>query len=116
MLTKADLDQFIGTTHYYPHWLQRFVLTEGVNYIGEHGGAWIVDAIASHQTPKLLFDPTLRDFQVWELEVSADCSAVLNCLRDTDDVVLQQEIGYTDFPLSIKFYLTQGVLMLPSEY
>ncbi len=116
MLTKADLDQFTGTTHYYRHWLQRFVLTEGVYYVGEHGGAWIVDAIASHQTPKLLNEPMLQELQFWQLQVHEDRSAILKCLRDTDDVVLQQEIRYTDFPLSIKFYLTQGVLMLPSEY
>ncbi len=117
MFTKADLEQFIGTSCYYQHWLKRIVMTEGAYYIYEHGGAWLVDAIASYKTQKLLSDPMLRDFQFWELQVSAERKAVLKCLRDTDDLVLQQEITYTDFPLSsIRFYLVRGVLMLPSEY
>ena len=117
MFTKADLEQFIGTSCYYRHWLNRFVMTEGAYYIFEQGGAWIVDAIASYQTQKLLSDPMLRDFQLWELQVNANRTAILKCLRDTDDVVLQQEIAFTDFPLNkIKFYLVEGVLLLPSEY
>ena len=117
MLTKADLEQFTGTTCYYRHWLKRFVMTQGAYYICEHGGAGLVDAIASYQTRKLLSDAMLRDFQFWELQVNADHSAILKCLRDDDDLVLQQEIPFTDFPLSsIRFYLVQGVLLLPSEY
>lgn len=117
MLTKADLEQFIGTSCYYRHWLKRFVMTEGAYYVCEHGGAWLVDAIASYQTPKLLSEPLLRDFQLWELQVNANRTAILKCLRDPDDVVLQQEVDFTDFPLSsIRFYLIEGVLLLPSEY
>lgn len=117
MFTKADLEQFTGTSCYYQHWLKRIFMTDGMYFVEEHGGAWLVDAIASHQTQKLLSDPMLRDYQFWELQVNADRTAILKCLRDTDDVVREQEVAYTDFPLSsIKFYLVMGVLMLPSEY
>lgn len=117
MLTKADLEQFTGTSCYYRHWLKRFVMTEGAYFVYEHGSAWLVDAIASYQTQKLLSDPMLREFQLWELQVNANRTAILKCLRDTDALVLQQEIAFTDFPLSsIKFYLIESVLLLPSEY
>lgn len=118
MLTQADLEQITSTENHYRHWLRRFVYTNGVKYLADEGGAyWLIDAIASHQTRQLLLDPMLREIQFWELKVNPDRSAVLRCLRDTDDVALTQNIPFTDFPLdSIKFYLTQGVLMLPSEY
>lgn len=116
MLNQDGLSQFVGTTRYYRHWLNRFVLTDGAHYICKHGGAWIVDAIASYQ-PKLLKSEMLQEFQFWKLRVNADHTAHLICERDTDDVVLTQDIPFTDFPLTeIRFYLTQGVLMLPSEY
>lgn len=118
MLTSDDLKQFTGTNCYYRHWLQRFVYTEGVQHVAEAGKAhWLLDAIASHQTRHLLNDPSLQEIQFWKLRVNSDQSAQLICERDTDNVALTQEIGFTDFPLeSITFYLTQGVLLLPSEY
>lgn len=118
MIQLHDLQQFIGTENYYRHWFRRFVYTDGVHYVAEEGAVyWLLNAIASYQTRQLLRDPMLQEIQFWELQVNPDSSAVLRCLRDTDDVALTQEIEFTDFPLdSIKFYLTQGVLMLPSEY
>lgn len=118
VLEKSDLNQFTGTLNYYRHWTSRFVYTDGVSYLANKGQAhWLLDAIASHQTRKLLSDPMLKEIQFWTLEVHQDKSAVLRCLRSTDNVALTQKIGFTDFPLnSIKLYLTQGVLMLPSEY
>lgn len=117
MLTTESLHLFTGTSQYYRHWLNRFVLTDGVHYICNYGGAWIVDAIASHQTKELLSDPMLQEFQFWKLRVNMDRSAVLTCLRDTDDVMLTQEIEYTDFALDeVRLYLVEGILMLPSEY
>lgn len=116
MLTKADLAQFTGTTRYYQHWLRQIVFTDGVHYVAETGGAyWLIDAIASYQ-PKLLTDPMLQQFQHWKLKVNNQ-KAQLACERDSDDVVLTQNIEFTDFPLNeIRFYLVAGVLMLPSEY
>jgi hypothetical protein len=43
--------------------------------------------------------------------------AQLICERDSNDVVLTQDIDFTDFPLEqIRFYVVSKVLMLPSEY
>ncbi len=120
-LESIDLKQFIGSTVHYRHW-SRLVYTEGVQYLAHHGGAyWLIDAIASYQ-PRLMKDPMLKDFQYWVLQVNPDNrpddrSAWLSCYRNTDDVALTQKIPFTDFPLStVKLYLADGVLMLPSEY
>lgn len=118
MLTQADLARFTGTEKYYQHWLRRFVYTDGVYHVAETGGAhWLIDAIASYQ-PKLLTDPMLQQFQHWILKVNSNNhTAQLICERDSDDVVLTQDIGFTDFPLAqIRFYVVSKVLMLPSEY
>jgi hypothetical protein len=118
MLQESDLNQFVGTEQYYRHWT-RLLYTDGVQYVAQEGGAyWLIDAIASWQlSPKVTQDPMLREIQLWTLKVNSDKSATLSCQRDADDVAFTQEIEYTDFPLSeVRFYLTQGVLMLPSEY
>jgi hypothetical protein len=111
-----DLNQFSGTEHYYPHWLG-IKLTDGAFYLQENGAAWLIDAIASYQTKKLLSDPMLAEFQIWTLAKKPDNSAILQCDRDTNDTVLTQDIPFTDFPLvEIKLYLIEKVLMLTSEY
>jgi len=118
MLTQTDLSHFTGSDHYYRHWAMRLVYTDGVKYVANDGDAyWLLDAISSYQTRTFLKDPMLQEFQVWKLTVNADQKATLVCERDTNDVVVTQEIAYTDFPLDeIKLYLVTGVLMLPSEY
>lgn len=117
MLTQADLAQFTGTEYYHRHWLGRFLYTDGVHYVAESGAYWLLDAIASYQ-PKLLLEPMLQEFQHWILRVDLkNQKAQLICEKDTDDVVVTQDIEFTDFPLDkIRFYLVSGVLMLPSEY
>jgi hypothetical protein len=90
-----------------------------VKYLAEEAEAfWLIDAIASWQvSPKVKRDPMLQEIQFWKLRVNPDNSAVLTCERDTDDVALTQAIEFTDFPLeSVKLYLSNRVLMLPSEY
>lgn len=114
--TFADLDQFTGTEQYYSHWLG-IKLTDGAFYLQENGAAWLIDAVASHQTKKLLSDPMLAEFQIWTLTKKPDDSAILQCDRDAGDTVLTQNIPNTNFPLAeIKLYLIEKVLMLASEY
>ncbi len=118
MLTQADLARFSGTANYYQHWLRQFAYTDGVQYIAEEGGAyWLIDAIASYQ-PKLLKDTMLQEFQHWILQVDLNNQkAQLICERDSNDVVLTQDIEFTDFPLEqIRLYVVSKDLMLPSEY
>jgi hypothetical protein len=112
------LKQFTGTEKYYRHWLNQFVYTDGVKYLADTTESyWLLDAIASYQ-PSLITDRMLSEFQIWKLAVKPDQSAILSCERDTDDLVLQQSIEFTDFPAlpEIKLFLESGVLLLPSEH
>jgi hypothetical protein len=112
----AALDQFIGTTQYYRHWLGT-LYTDGVQFLAENAGAyWLLDAISSHQ-PRAMKDERLREFQLWRLDLHQDHSADLICLRDTDDEAFRQHIEYTDFPqLDCRLYVRDNVILLPSEY
>lgn len=119
MLHKFELNQFTGSETFYRHWQGLLLYTEGVLYVAEKGNAfWLIDAIASYQhSAKITEDKKLQEIQFWELQVKEDQSATLFCWRDSDDLAFTQEIGFTDFPLErIEFYLTNSVLMLPSEY
>jgi hypothetical protein len=123
MLTKADLDQFIGTQNYYRTMLPRFVFTDGVKFMADEAGAyWLIDAIGSYQPqPRLRNNEQLRYFQVWELKLDGKGGAVLTCRADTDvPPVVTQKIPYTDFPFDIKLWVERGdnmmVLLLPSEH
>jgi hypothetical protein len=118
MMTQLNLEQFIGSELFYRHFTG-LVYTEGVKYVADHCGAyWLIDAIASYQfSPKIQRDEMLKDFQLWTLQVNPDKSALLICGRDAEELAFSQAIEYTDFPLDeIRFYLSNNVLMLPSEY
>ena len=74
---------------------------------------WLLDIIGSYQTDKRL-DP---DFQVWKLTVNhEDSTGIVYGYNDTE-LIITQEIPYTDFPLDeIKLFLMDGVILLPSEH
>jgi hypothetical protein len=112
----ADLEQFTGSQTIYRHSLGMLRYTEGVKYLAQEAQCyWLLDAIGSYQH-RLLANPKLKEFQIWRLAVK-DESGVLICEEDTDIEVLRQVIEYTGFPLpGITLYLTDKVLMLPSEY
>ena len=119
-----NLSDFTGTENYYSNKHYPFVYTDGIKYLAENGKAyWLLDAIASWQgEPIIKDDQDLSQIQFWRLKVNLDNSAVLTCERDSDDIVCEQKIPLTDFPLSeVTLYLCdmgtrQGVLLLPSEY
>ena len=90
------------------------VATDGIIALAEAAVCyWILDIIGSYQTDKRL-DP---NFQVWKLEVNRENdSAVIRGYNDTE-LIITQEIPYTDFPLEeVKLFLMDGVILLPSEY
>lgn len=99
-----------GTEAYHKLGLSPVVATDGVLAVCQHAGAfWLFDAITSYSRKE--------EFQIWELE-SKDRKAVLTMKEDSDQPILvRQDIGHTDFPEGLwKFYLIDGVLLLPSEY
>ena len=116
-LTKADLRQFIGTEHWYRHWAVRHILyTDGAKYVADTAGAyWLLDEIAFAQQGNK--QVAAQAFQLWKLTVRPDHTATLTCEDGNYKVIFTKPLEYTDFPLDeIKFYFTDNVILLPSEY
>jgi len=90
------------------------VATDGAIALAEAAGCyWLLDIIGSYQTDERL-DP---EFQVWKLVVDlGDSSAIVKGYNDVD-LIITQDIPFTDFPLDqVKLYLIDGIILLPSEY
>ena len=114
-LQTNNLLQFTGTEQWYYHPLfKKYRYTDGVRYVAQEGGAyWLIEAIFSWQ---LKSEVKAEPFQSWTLTVK-DNRAVLTATDGNNNLIAKQEIEFTDFPLpEIKFYLTDNVLLLPSEY
>jgi hypothetical protein len=109
-LTKADLEQFTGTEHYYRHPINRRVCyTDGAQYLAERAGAyWLLDEIAIIQPYNNRL--AAAEFQVWTLVVSADNDG-------NGNIVYSKEIPFTDFPLDeVNLWFSNGVIYLPNEH
>jgi hypothetical protein len=115
-LDESDLANFTGSENWYQHWLGKVLFTDGVKFVADGAGAyWLIDEIAINQTrPKV----RAEEFQVWVLKVDLEKrKGVLSCDDGNGNVVFTKRIEYTDFPLpEIRFYCTDGVILLPSEY
>lgn len=122
-----------GSDEWFRHGLNRNVLyTQGVKFVAEKAGAyWLIDAIASHYSPRLLRHIQQVGIHFWTLNVDHSGKpkatlrspmAKLECREDSGlPAIVLQRIAYTDFPLDkIKVYAQLGpngaCLMLPSEY
>jgi len=126
MNLQQELDTFNGTQFYYDlkyPFGKLLVYTDGIKYLADKAGAyWLIDIVASH----LLTNSNLRkeEFQVWKL-VRTGSQALVTCDDGNGNIIVEQKIQYTDFPLEkIKLYLEFGsidgknrvwVLMLPGE-
>lgn len=79
------------------------------------GAYWLIDEIAFQQ-----YHPRVKteEFQVWVLSVNVNDSTGLLCCEDGNGRVLcSKQIPFTDFPLAeIKMYVSDNVILLPSEY
>ena len=90
------------------------VITDGVYEVAQAAQCfWLLDAIGAYQKNSKLD----KYFQVWDLTVDlSDETAVLYGYNDAE-LIITQEISYTDFPLEkFKVYLMNGVILLPGEY
>ena len=116
-MTSTDLTQFTGTENWYRHPIVRKMLyTDGIRHMMNKAGAyWLVDQIAFQQ-----YHPRVKtqEFQVWILAVNLEAStAALRCEDGNGRVLCSKQIAYTDFPLAeIKMYVSENVILLPSEY
>ena len=96
-----------------------FLFTDGVKLMAEMCDAfWLINTVLSWQCEdKVRNEP----FQVWRLRFKDKATgdeAFLRCEDGNGRELARQEIEYTDFPLpeGVKLFLSDGVLMLPSEY
>lgn len=114
---EKELSTFTGTIFWYKHSLFRqFHYTDGVRYLADKGGCyWLIDRIFALQFEQ---QPVKDEyFQFWKLAVHEDENATLTCSDGNYNLLHSETIPWTDFPLpEIKLYLTDSVLLLPSEY
>lgn len=118
-----DFTAFTGSLNHYSHQLPmtpELRLTDGTKSFAEQMGAyWLMDIIATEFLPLLSEeDPIIF------IEVTVDDSNGAVIVGTDGDkgggpiTLHTRTIEYTDLPTNsgFKFYLQEGVLMLPSEY
>lgn len=111
------LNGFTGTTMWYRHALVRtLTYTDGVRFFadngGEHGAYWFLDLVATEFYPLLKTEP----FLLIVLSVMEKRGRIR--VEDGNGrIVREKDIDYTDLQTGDwRFYLTDEVLLLPSEY
>jgi hypothetical protein len=110
-----EISGFCGTEAYHKLTLSSLRATDGVAHLAKIAGAfWLIDAIGSYQ-----HDDRIKHLgiQFWHLIVK-DKKAELYVQEDLETPkLITQKIGYTDFPDGDwEFYVTDNVILLPSEY
>ena len=82
----------------------RYLHTDGIQFLVENAGChWLIDIVTSSYH-------ILKDcgFQVWTINKKGDRATVI-CDDGDDNIIYQQEIEYTDFPLdTFSFYCELG--------
>ena len=113
MTLQTDLEQFTGTLAYHKLTLLPVLATDGVRYLVEKAGAfWLVDDIAAVYITKKNEHPFIG-----VTVTSKDEKAVIKYTNGNYKTIHIQEYNYTDLPAGeYKLFITDGVLMLPSEY
>lgn len=112
-LSPADLHGFTGTEHWYRHWLGRLLYTDGVKYFADTVGAhWFLDIVATEFLILFKRSPFLSIV----MQV-VDGKADITVDDGNGNVLYERHVDMTDCPQGTwPFYLTDGVLMLPTEY
>ncbi len=114
-MKKEDLGKFVGSLNFYSHTYSSLLYTEGVQYVAKNGGKkgahWLIDAIAAYQE-----DPRLTGVQLWKLVVDRNKKRGTLTCNCNQDIIIRQDIKYTDFPLDeIEIYIEDSVMLLSSE-
>ena len=112
MTLAQELHQFIGTEHWYKvHPLSNITITDGVKYFADKGEAyWAVTDIIS------VCDSCKLPFICIEI-VSEKGSATITYSDGDEKPFMQQTYPHTDLEQgTYKFYCTDRVLLLASEY
>lgn len=110
----SHLAQFTGTENWYRHPLVRTVTyTDGVKYFADTAHAWwfVDDSIIEYAALM-----KQHGFLTLTLDVAND-KASITVDDGNDNVLATKAIEYTDCPAGqYKFYFTDNVFLLPSEY
>lgn len=114
------LCQFTGSETFTRFGLSRDLATEGALCLANEAKAfWLLDLISSHQ---LTNSVKKEDFQVWTLKKTEGTGAVITATDGNDNVIAEQKLEYTDFPLdtidlwAVTNEVGSKTIMLPSEY
>lgn len=113
---RAALSNFTGTEQYYFNHMYKWLnYTDGVKFFAENAGNgayWLLDIIGT----ELMELAVIEDFLHIEFS-SANDRGVINVGDGNGKILYTRNIDYTDCPYgNWEFYLTNGVLLLPSEY
>jgi hypothetical protein len=111
---RADLVAFIGTENWHRHPINRsMLLTDGVVYFADQAGAWwFLDIVAT----EVMRFHRMKPFLVIDLDVASD-KADIRVSDGDDNQIYRRHIHFTDAPNGLwRFYLTDNVVLLPSEY
>lgn len=102
---------FYGTSVYYKS-MFGLKYTESIkSFATEYEAYWLIDLIGSYFKKLRAYE-----FLVITVDVKGD-EAVMTVREDTDmPIILKKNIDYTDLKVNVKFYLTNDVLMFPSDY
>lgn len=111
---QSDLSQFIGTDNWHQHALNRkMTYTDGVQYFAENAGAyWFLDIVATE-----LMEIHRREAFLNIKLIVEERKATILADDGNDRPRFSRNIEYTDCPPGEwQFYLTDNVMLLPSEY
>ena len=112
-----NLKQFNNGTNEWHRWsaLFQMTITDGVKYLADEGGAyWLLDLIASHAVKLNAYG---HEFICANVTVTPDNKCKVIMEDGNDNVIGKQDVGYTDLEEgTYKLWITDGVILLPSEY
>lgn len=107
------LSNHYGTSNHFRHSFTKMLYTDGVKAFAENAEAyWFLDIIST----EVLQKQSVEEFINVVLKVSEKLSAVITADDGNGNVFWTKRVPYTDCPEGDwKFYLVNGVLILPSE-
>jgi hypothetical protein len=114
--TLADLARFGCTGTHYAHWARSDMRwTEGVQFLTEHGAAWLIDKIVLSQS-----EPSIQrvPHQIWTFTLLTwSAGGVLTCESQGRQLIASYNIAFTDFTITpFELWVIDKVVLLPSEY
>lgn len=115
MQAQIDLSGFYGTSAYHKSSLfSSLVHTDGMESFCKQASAyWFLDICSTEIQPLL----NREFFLSIELDVLPNGGAIIMVTDGDDNLMLTKGIAFTDCPVgTYKFFMTDNVLMLTSEY